>query len=506
MKLFRTDQIKLLDSKTIAYEPISSVDLMERAALQLFGWFANNIDTSNKVQVFCGSGNNGGDGLALARMLLCCGYWVEVHLVENAQISTDCATNLHRLQTAGVEIHIIRNSDDFPIISNSNIVVDALFGSGLSRPITGIYAQLIDLINGSNAKVIAIDIPSGLFGEDNPTTNRNTAIKANICLTLEQPKLSFLMPENEQFVQQWASIPIGINEKSKAETPTPYYYTQITDVAQMLPNRSTFAHKGTFGHLLVVGGCFGMLGAAQLCTKSALRSGVGLVTAHIPACGMEIFQQNIPEAIVSVDCSQTEFTHINSVEKYSAICVGPGLGTSAKTTSALKELLCGCKVPVVIDADALNIISANTELWNYVPKDSVITPHVKEFDRLFGPSITSFERLQKAVEMAQEHHINIVLKGAYSRVVTPNGNVHFNSTGNAGMSTGGSGDVLAGIIGGLLAQGINPSNAAIAGTFIHGLSGDLASEKMGQIALISSDITNFVPQAFYAIRDLQCAK
>lgn len=506
MKLFRTDQIKTLDSKTIAYEPISSVDLMERAASQLFAWIEKNIDTNSKVQVFCGSGNNGGDGLALARMMHGSNYKVDAYFVESKQISPDCATNLQRLKSVEIEVHSIETANDFPTINSSNIVIDALFGSGLSRPVAGIYAQLIEHINCAGAKVVAIDIPSGLFGENNPVPNHNTVVKADICLTLEQPKLSFFMAENEEFVRPWICIPIGINEKAKNETPTPYYYTQITDVAPMLPVRSTFAHKGTFGHLLVVGGTYGMLGAAQLCTKSALRSGVGLVTVHIPSCGMSIFQQNIPEAIVAADCSQTEFTDIDSVEKYSAICVGPGLGTSAKTSFALKKLLCACKFPIVIDADALNIISTNPDLWNYVPENSIITPHVKEFDRLLGTSNSNFERLQKAIEMAQKHHINIVLKGAYSRIVTPSGDVHFNSTGNPGMSTGGSGDVLAGLIGGLLAQGINPSNAAIIGTFVHGLSGDLAAEKMGQIALISSDIANFVPQAFCSLSKQQSSK
>lgn len=499
MKIFKTAQIKQLDQLTIEHEPISSVDLMERAAAVLYGWFAQNVCNHKKIVVFCGTGNNGGDGLALARMLYVCGYWVEVYYVDSKNTSPDFDINLKRLQGVGVLPRKILDSSQFPTLCSSSIAVDALFGSGLSRAAKGVYADLIDHINASGAKVVAIDIPSGLFGEDNASPNSNAVVRADICLTLEQPKLSFMFAENEQFVKKLVVLPIGISERAKAEAPSNFCMAEVGAVAKMLHCRGTFAHKGTFGHVLVIAGSYGMLGAAQLCVKSALRSGVGLTTVHIPQCGFQIFQQNVPEAIVSADLDSACFTAIDDLAKYTSICIGPGLGTSAKTAGALKQLLQKCTIPLLIDADALNIIANDPSIWQFVPENSVITPHLKEFERLFGPCENGYNRLKMAIEKAHEHKIVIVLKGAYTQVVGSDGLVSFNTTGNPGMATGGSGDVLSGLIGGLLAQGYAPFSAAVVGTYIHGLSGDLAAEKLGEDALKSSDIANFVPNSFLVL-------
>lgn len=496
MKLFKTSQIKQIDLLTIDYEPISSIDLMERAAQQLYGWCAQNIGTSAKVAVVCGAGNNGGDGLALARMLHCNGYWVEVFYIEDDKPSEDFKQNLSRLLGLNVQVTGIRSHSQLPHIDSTCVVVDAIFGSGLSRPVTGLYAQTIDHINSSGAKVIAIDIPSGLLGEENPHPNTNTVVRADICLTLEQPKLSLLLAENEPFVKEWIIIPIGISTRAKAETPTPFSLTEVSDISTMLQKRSKFSHKGSYGHALIIGGSYGMMGATTLCTKAALNSGVGLTTAHIPQCGFGILQQALPEAMVSVDCAERKFTAVGSVDRYTAICIGPGLGADAQTALALEDVLRRAKAPLVLDADALNIIAQQPSLWEVVPASTIITPHPKEFDRLFGASPTGYQRLMKAREMAKKHEIIIVLKGAYTQVISPNGDVGFNPTGNPGMATGGSGDVLAGLIVGLLAQGYSPTHASILGVYLHGLSGDLATEKMGQNALKSGDIANFVPMVF----------
>lgn len=500
MKIFRTAQVKQLDALTIAYEPITSIDLMERAAEGLYAWFAVNVPSTVPIMVICGTGNNGGDGLALARMLHVCGYNVRVCHVQSNGGSPDFETNLQRLERVELRSMPIATPNDFPTLNGPLLVVDALFGSGLSRSLTGIYKQLVEHINASGARVVAIDIPSGLFGEDNPTPNGNAVVRANVCLTLEQPKLSFFFAENFRFVGNWQVIPIGIDENAKLQTPSELHFTTLSDIKPMMHVRQRFAHKGTFGHLLVAAGSYGMLGAAQLCVEAALRSGVGLVTAHIPKCGFQIFQQNLPEALVRSDADHRHLSAIEPLTPFTAICVGPGIATADLTVEALRKLLINSTVPIVLDADALNIIAAAPQMWDLVPSHAVITPHPKEFDRLFGTHSNAHDRLRCAMAKAREHQIVIVLKGAYTQVVTPDSQVFFNSTGNVGMATGGSGDVLAGIIGGLLAQGYPPVEAAVIGVFLHGLAGDLAAELLGQDALKSSDIPNFVADAFLKVR------
>lgn len=495
MQIFTIQQIKTIDALTIRYEPISSIDLMERAALRIFGWLAGHISPSQRVMVLCGPGNNGGDGLAVARMLHQCFYWVDAYYLEATAYSADFEHNLQRLHQAGVEPKAINSETTLPPISSNCLVVDALFGSGLSRPLSGLPAQLVEHINASGAQVVSIDMPSGMAGEEHladwPT------VRSSVCLTLGQPKLSLIMPESEPFAQRWDVLDIGLHPQALAETPTPYHFTTEADVRRLMLPRSRFAHKGSMGHTLIVAGSLGMIGAAVLCTHGALLSGTGLVTTHVPHYGEIPMMQHHPEALLSIDPNVGRFTTLTPTfnRTYSAATIGPGLGTHPETATALADFLRQASYPLVLDADALNIIAQNPTLWELVPQNTIITPHPKEFERLFGATESGYARLQRARAEAKANGLVIVLKGAYTQVVLPNGDVHINSTGNSGMATGGSGDVLAGLIAGLLAQGYSPNIAAIVGVYTHGLAGDMAAQKCGEHGMNSTDIANFVPLA-----------
>jgi NAD(P)H-hydrate epimerase len=501
MKVFSAQQVREIDRYTIEHEPILSIDLMERAANAIFCWIVNSYSSANWFYIFAGPGNNGGDGVALARMLVEVGYNVKVFVFKtDIAFSSDLAVNIQRLQKQAIaSIVNISSIDTIPIIPSNVIIVDALFGSGLSRLLEGVSKSIVDQINNSNAQVVSIDIPSGLFANENPVPNSSSVVKANFTLSLQFPKLSFFFTENSCFVGQWIVLPIGLHAKAIKETPTPYQFLNEEFVSNLVRKRLTFDHKGSYGHCLVVAGSYGMFGAATLSSKACLKAGAGLVTAHIPRIGYSIMQHSVPEVMVSVDENDWFLSSVSNVSKYSAIAIGPGLGTEERTEAALIAFLKNNTKPLVIDADALNIIASNKEYINYVSKGAIITPHPGEFDRLFGNSKSGYERLSMAIEMAQKFEIVIVLKGAFTQIVTPAGNVYFNCTGNPGMATGGSGDVLTGIIVSLLGQGYSNVNAAIIGVYLHGLAGNIAKKEMGEEAIIASDIIKSLGAAFSSI-------
>ncbi|NVO12209.1 MAG: NAD(P)H-hydrate dehydratase [Bacteroidales bacterium] len=504
MKIFLTPQIRDIDRLTIEKEPISSINLMERAANAIFRWFAHNISAVNTIAIFAGPGNNGGDGLALARMLIETGYSVDIYTFESTNNSPDYLINLVRLKNQRIAIPtIIKDESNFPKINSNTIIVDALFGSGLTRPLSGLTSQLINYLNNCNTPIISIDIPSGLYGDENPSPNNNPAIKASVTLTLQFPKISFFFAENAKHVGDWKILPIGLNDDAIESMPTPYSYINGAMVSSMLKPRNRFDHKGTFGHCLIIAGSYGMMGASVLASTACIKSGSGLVTAHVPKIGYPILQQSIPEVMIEVDENDNHFSTIGSITKYSAIGIGPGIGKDRITANGLKNLLENVKNPLLIDADGLNILADNPEFINILPENTVVTPHPGEFDRLFGKSASGFQRLKLALDKAKQYGIIIVLKGAYTQIVCPDGNVYFNSTGNPGMATAGSGDVLTGIITSLLGQGYNPILSSIIGVYLHGLSGDLAMESKGSNALTASDIINYLGKAFQLTEKLK---
>jgi hydroxyethylthiazole kinase-like uncharacterized protein yjeF len=509
MKIFDTRQIREIDEYTIRNEPIPSVNLMERAAMGCVIWLKEKISSDSPIKIFAGPGNNGGDGWAIARLMADRGYkQINLYLLQISQIiSPDSVINRKRLlEQQKVTVNEIREESDFPVITTDDVVIDALFGSGLSRPLEGMSVNLIKHINNFANRVYSIDIPSGLMGEDNTANPETGIIKATHTLTFQFPKRSFLFSENETYTGGWYIIPIGLHPDIIAEMHSDYYYLIHADLQCLFKKRRKFSHKGNYGHALLISGSYGMMGAAILAAKACLRSGAGLLTSHVPKSGLPVMQVSVPESICSIDKSKDYFTGFSKIQNYTAVGIGPGIGVSSQTIRAFRNLLNTCDRPMIIDADALNILAGNPEMLELLPENSILTPHPKEFDRIAGDSENGFRRNQRQIEFARRNKVIVVLKGAHTSIALPDGCCYFNSTGNPGMATAGSGDVLTGIILSLLAQGYPSSHAAMLGVFIHGLAGDIAADAVGQQALIASEIINHLAQAFIKFEnyDLSC--
>ena len=502
MKVFTTSQIRQLDQYTIDHEPVSSVDLMERAADALLdALIAFYPDSDIRFCLFAGPGNNGGDALALARKLLEIPYPVQVHLLSTGKLSGDCEINKNRLCELYPGV-LTEHYNEFksPQINTDSIIIDGLFGSGLSRPISGIYADAVEFMNNCENTVISIDFPSGL-NPDGCHAMHEPTVKADYTFTFQFPKIAFFFSENERFVGSWSVLDIGLHPQGIQEMPTDYYYLGYEDIAGLIKVRSKFSHKGSFGHLALLAGSKGMAGASILAAKAALRAGVGLLTVHGPEGNRSILQTVVPEVIYEPDKDQDCISQFYRADKYDAIAIGPGIGIQSLTVKMLQDLLPVLRIPCVLDADALNIISAQKNLLRSVPGGSILTPHPREFERLAGIPECSFDALIKARSIAAKYQLIIVLKGAYSRIVTPDGKVYFNSTGNPGMATAGTGDVLTGILGALLAQGYSSENAAKAGVYLHGLAADLALETESEESLMAGDIIASLGKAFKWLKE-----
>jgi ADP-dependent NAD(P)H-hydrate dehydratase / NAD(P)H-hydrate epimerase len=501
MKVFETKIIKEIDALTIKKEGISSVDLMERAADGCVAWIEKNLSFIRHFIIFTGPGNNGGDGWAIARLLADKGFMVGVyHLPITDKRSADSEINhLRVIQQAKVEIKYVQTIADFPILEKNTVVIDALFGSGLSRPLNGLDADVVKRINDCENQVVSIDIPSGLFGEDNSKNRESAIVEADFTLSFQFPKKAFFFSENEKYTGQWYIIPIGIDPGVIQNMVPDCYFVSTGDIAPMIKKRKAFSHKGTYGHALLMAGSYGMTGAAILAAKACMRGGTGLLTTHVPKLSYPITQVAVPESVFSIDPHDKLITRLPDHIRFSAIGIGPGIGTADETTGVLNKLLQTVRVPLILDADALNILSMNVGMLDLLPEQTIITPHPGEFDRLMGASASGFERNQRQIECSKKYKIIIVLKGAYSSISLPNGSCYYNSTGNPGMATAGSGDVLTGVILSLLSQGYQPWEAAVTGTFLHGLAGDLAAAEIGQQALIADDIISYLGYAYKKI-------
>jgi len=495
LKILNSEQIKELDQFTIREEPISSIDLMERASRAFVSWFLERYDATQKVGIICGTGNNGGDGVAIARLLHEWNYPVKVWIVRGGvKESADFTANLKRLEKISVEE--ITKKAESNLFSDRTILIDAIFGSGLSRPVEGIYSNVIDCLNQCKAIKLSVDIPSGLMADQHSV---GMVFQAHHTISFQLPKLAFIMPENQKFVGEWHLVDIGLSKKFLKEVEAPYSLTTLKSVKRILKPRSRFDHKGKYGHALLIAGSTGKMGACILSAKAALRSGLGLLTAHVPKNGYSIIQTAVPEAMATIDQSADYFSGREAEDFYDTIGIGPGLGQATESVKGLEEILQKFKKPLVIDADALNILFANPALQKLIPAGSILTPHPGEFVRIVGSWMNDFDRLEKLKELANRIQSVVILKGAYSAIATPDKKVFFNSTGNPGMASGGSGDVLTGILTSLLAQGYEPEKAAILGVYLHGLAGDLAAREKGQHSLIAGDIIDYLPHAFKKI-------
>ncbi len=505
MKILSPQQIRKVDQFTIKNEPIPSIDLMERAANAATEWIIKN-KMAYSYSIFCGIGNNGGDGLAVARLLSKLPVNLHVFLIKfSDQLSNDAQINLEKLKTiSSITIHEINSIEqiNFSEIETDNIIIDCIFGSGLNRPTKGFVKDIIEKLNDTENSIISIDIPSGLFANYDSSHRADTGIiEAEYTLSFQLPKLSFVLPENAKYVGKWEILDIGLLQEGIDIHETNYFYTDNSKIKSIVKSRHKFSHKGNFGHALLIAGSYGKMGAAILASRACLKSGVGLLTTHIPHWGYQIMQNSVPEAMTSIDRSEMFFTEFPTLNCYNAIGIGPGLDTKKNSATAFEELL--NKVSdqkMVIDADGLNILSMNKFLLIKLPKLSILTPHPKEFERLVGKSKNEMHRLELLKDFCKQYNVITVLKGAHTVIALPDGNCYFNSSGNPGMATAGSGDALTGIILALLAQGYTEKDAALTGVYIHGLAGDNALLTESEESLIASDIISNIGSAFKSLR------
>jgi ADP-dependent NAD(P)H-hydrate dehydratase / NAD(P)H-hydrate epimerase len=496
IKILSSKQIKELDGYTIQHEPIASIDLMERACRAFVNWFVEHYNSTKKIGVICGTGNNGGDGLGIARMLHEWNYSVKVWIIRGGvHETTDFTENLKRLDSR-IQVTEIKEAVDIAQFEDRSVIIDAVFGSGLTRPLEGIYEDVIACINQLRAIKLAVDIPSGLMADHH---SKGEIFQAHHTLSFQLPKLAFLMPENFTYVGQWHLLDIGLSTAGLNEMESHLYLLEPKSIKDIFKPRKRFDHKGKFGHALIIAGSTGKMGACILACRAALRAGAGLLTSMVPRSGYPIIQTAVPEAMALLDESEDHFTYADFDLNYDTIGIGPGIGQNPDTAIAFEKILTRYRNPMVIDADALNLLAANPPMQNLIPAGSILTPHPKEFERLAGAWDNDFDRLIKLQRFARKINCVVILKGAHTTIACPSGDTFFNITGNPGMATGGSGDVLTGIITGLLAQHYSPPEAAIMGVYLHGLAGDLAAREKGQVGLIAGDLIEFLPVTFKKI-------
>lgn len=499
MKILTGAQIHELDNYTIEHEPIASIDLMERAARSIMLAITQQWSQSTPIVVFAGPGNNGGDALAVARMLTEKGYIVDTYLFNiHSSLSEDCEKNRDRLVNGGLVHKFTEITTDFdpPKLTPKTLVIDGLFGSGLNKPLTGGFASLVKYINQSPSFVVSIDMPSGLLTENNSFDQGSNIVRADLTLTLHMKKLAMLFADTQKYLGKVEVLDIRLSKEYIESIPTKFNIIEESYIKDNLRSRDDFANKGMMGHALIIAGTYGMAGAAALATRACLRSGVGKVTALTPRPNYNIMQVAVPEAVLMLD-REDYYSEAVATDDFDAVGIGPGLGRQEGSALALMSQLQQTTCPIVLDADALNMLGSHGTWINQLPDNVIMTPHPREFDRIASTCCHSdSERLNVAREMAESLRAYILLKGHRSALCLPSGDVIFNTTGNSGMATAGSGDVLTGIITALLARGYSRKNACIVGMYLHGLAGDIAAEKMGKESLIASDIIDALPEAF----------
>lgn len=496
MKILSSQQIREADKQTILNEPIASIDLMERAVSKLFKSIDASYSDDTPFAIFCGKGNNGGDGLALARWLFQNDYHVQVFVLEHSNsASSDFEENHKRLESIGILVKSISAVDQVPDFDEDIVLIDAILGSGLSRPLEGLVSEVVRQLNELENEKLAIDIPTGLFADDNGNNDLDSILRADVTLTFQCPKMSMLHRETGHFAGQLEVLDIGLDEDFIEKSKSNYHYLSPIELSEIYKPREKFSYKGTYGHAMIIAGSYGSMGAAVMSGKACLRSGAGLLTAFVPKCGVDIFQVSLPEAMVVSSDSEEEIAGLPNPNKYTAIGVGPGLGTSKNTTETLKGLLNEFTGKMLLDADALNILAANSDWWGKLPKDTVLTPHPGEFKRLLGIERLDSNYLEKLRDLSKKHSVIIVLKDAITAIAAPDGQIYFMDYGTPALAKGGSGDVLTGIITGLLASGYEALQAAQLGVYLQGMAAHIASDETSEEACLASDVINALGKA-----------
>jgi ADP-dependent NAD(P)H-hydrate dehydratase / NAD(P)H-hydrate epimerase len=489
MKLLSAQQFRDWDAYTIQHEPISSIDLMERAALQCADYISTEYTIDRTILLFCAKGNNGGDGLAIARLLIGRGFEVRIYILEMGKICTnDFQSNLHRLHACTTEIHFIQSIDAIPSILDSSLLIDALYGTGLKHSLNDLSKDIVVAMNLSGAEIISIDIPSGLYVDQ--SSKGNIIVKANTTLTFQALKLCFLAAENAPYFGRVHVLDIQLIADFLNEQNAVYHLIEAANIKSLYKPRHEFAHKGLYGHALLIAGSEGKMGAAILSARAAMRSGLGMLTVSLPANTDIELHIALPEAmVVHRDLNTIDF------EKFAVIAIGPGLGTEPDAEKMVQTVIENARKPILLDADALNIISKNRDWLSKIPANSILTPHPKEFDRLFGVSENEFERWQKAILFSEQYHIVILVKGHHT-LIASKGKAWLNTSGNVGLAKAGSGDTLTGVITALLAQGYPAIEAAIVGVYLHGHAADLALANQSKESLLASDTIELLGDAF----------
>ena len=506
-RLFTVDEIRDCELFTMQKRHITSLDLMENAGRACANWIVSkfSLDEVDHIYIMAGTGNNGGDGVVIAIQLLECFHRknpvsLVVCAMENARYSDEMQHQLKRWETLASQHDnaetIIFSAENQPLPNQKDLIIDALFGIGLNKPVTGFYADVIRHINASDAHTIAIDTPSGLFA-DKPTPKDSEVVIADQTLSIQFMKTAFLLPENYPYYGDVQVVDIGMEAPENLTTSRMLF--TASDMSALLRPLPAYAHKGTFGHGLLVAGCERMPGAAVLAATAAMRGGIGKLTVHSVKSVCKTLAVALPEAIHDLDDNEQHVSHIDwnhLPENINAVAFGPGLGTAKQTVSAMKDILDTVKRPLVIDADGLNMLAENKTWLAFLPPYSILTPHFAEFERLAGNPSDDFDRLERAKAFAQRYSVILVLKGHHTVVTMPDGRQFFNTTGNSGMATAGSGDVLTGLLLSLLAQGYAPELAALLGVYLHGAAGDAYAERYDKRTLIASDL----PKCFYQMR------
>lgn len=491
-------QIKAADAYTIANEPISSIDLMEHAAQAFVRCFSSYYpDKEKHIAIYCGTGNNGGDGLAIARLLHHAHYKnISVKIARfSDSASDDFNANLKRLATAPIDTMEL-GVDSALVIETAAIIIDALLGTGLNKPLTGPYKKLADYLNGLDKTIVAVDIPTGFFA-DGELPNDATILKCDLVITFQQPKINFLLPESAPYINAFEVVDIGIKPGYIEQQNSLYQLLEQRDIGAKLKPRRRFTHKGTYGHALIIAGQAETMGAALLCSSACAHTGAGLTTACIPESGLTALNTALPEAmaIVRKDGNLPKIDW----DKFNAVAVGPGLGKHADALTLLQSAFTEFNKPMVIDADALNLVADNY-LFKKIPANSILTPHMKEFDRLFGEHNNWWARIETMVAKAKEFGLYIVLKNSYTIIGTPQGKVYFNPTGNPAMASGGMGDVLTGVIASLLAQSYPPGDACLIGVYIHGMAGDDLTLPNKLTTVLAGSVAEHIPVVMAKIK------
>ncbi|MGK0385732.1 MAG: hydroxyethylthiazole kinase-like uncharacterized protein yjeF [Patiriisocius sp.] len=497
MKILSSQQLYEADKITSEKQNISSVDLMERAATQIFSWLHQRMQGAQvPIHIFCGIGNNGGDGLALGRLLIENGYIVKSYVANfSDKRSPSFLTNYDRYKNTTKDWpQLMTCENDFPEIALQDIVIDALFGIGLNRPPEGWVKSLIQYINNSKTFTLSIDMPSGLFAEK-PIEDHEAIVRPNHTLTFQTPKLSFFLPESGPYVTFFEIVDIGLDPEYMHSVTALADVVSKPEAQQFYKQRNKYAHKGNFGHALIVAGSYGMMGAATLSTKATMRIGAGKVTAFIPECGYEIMQTTVPEAMVLTDVNPKTITKVTYGFMPDAMAVGMGMGNGKEAVTALRGLLKKVACPILLDADALNCIAKTKTLLKLIPQSAILTPHLGELERLIGAWDNDYDKIEKTKAFSKKYNVIIIIKGANTMTISGD-EMYVNTTGNPGMASAGNGDVLSGVITGLVSQGYDPLMASVFGIYLHGSAGNIASAQLGFEAMMASDLLDYLGDAF----------